>query len=402
MFAADSTQPHVMKGDLLDLDFTTDMDHRKRRRNRTTQSCLNCHTSKRKCDRKRCIQLGLTGLCVYEVDDPALRDDPDLDETTRLRNRIAELESLVLSCRNPGRALVPYVTMLTGKPHPRWADPNFYEGDASDKWHTRSQKRGSITASSVTVKQRRMLSPAPEHSGAVIKTEPMSEMQNNTCYYRLSPSPPPQHSSNGTYSINIGQLHTDQFAPATFDASCVNGVAGAGGCSPISYSPSSSASSGLNVHSPSDIYRYDDACACTSDPATSHSFVALARQLEGMSNYLQHLPEHSQSRCSIFRRIQELRSILHGDGSPKSSTSPAVPFGGYDANNSDSLRSPVESDLMSVSASVPLSAPATPHSLHVLHWAAENGGAHHGGVHPYFAHTDVYAKAVGAYNNVVS
>ncbi|GJE95936.1 Zn(II)2Cys6 transcription factor [Phanerochaete sordida] len=39
---------------------------------RTTQSCLNCHTSKRKCDRKRpcqrCIQLGLVGLCVYEVD----------------------------------------------------------------------------------------------------------------------------------------------------------------------------------------------------------------------------------------------------------------------------------------------------------------------------------------------
>ena len=86
--------------------------YRKRRRNRTTQSCLNCHTSKRKvsspihlskrnlihhnqCDRKRpcqrCIQLGLvsfcslqalpithhrfikTGLCVYEIDDPALR-----------------------------------------------------------------------------------------------------------------------------------------------------------------------------------------------------------------------------------------------------------------------------------------------------------------------------------------
>lgn len=45
---AESTQTHVMKGDLLDLDFSMDMDHRKRRRNRTTQSCLNCHTSKRK------------------------------------------------------------------------------------------------------------------------------------------------------------------------------------------------------------------------------------------------------------------------------------------------------------------------------------------------------------------
>ncbi|KAF8171556.1 hypothetical protein K438DRAFT_1612962, partial [Mycena galopus ATCC 62051] len=72
-------------------------------RHRTTQSCLNCHTSKRKCDRKRpcqrCVQLGLTGLCVYEIDDPALRDDPTVDENTRLRNRIAELESLVREVR---------------------------------------------------------------------------------------------------------------------------------------------------------------------------------------------------------------------------------------------------------------------------------------------------------------
>jgi hypothetical protein len=29
-------------------EFSLDMDHRRRRRNRTTQSCLNCHTSKRK------------------------------------------------------------------------------------------------------------------------------------------------------------------------------------------------------------------------------------------------------------------------------------------------------------------------------------------------------------------
>ena len=29
-------------------EFSLDIDHRKRRRNRTTQSCLNCHTSKRK------------------------------------------------------------------------------------------------------------------------------------------------------------------------------------------------------------------------------------------------------------------------------------------------------------------------------------------------------------------
>lgn len=101
------------KGEVTDLEFTLDSDHRKRRRNRTTQSCLNCHTSKRKVryrlmslhnhlfTRHSAIesahasdafnwvwysQLSLslalniyllfwpqTGLCVYEIDDPASR-----------------------------------------------------------------------------------------------------------------------------------------------------------------------------------------------------------------------------------------------------------------------------------------------------------------------------------------
>ncbi|TDL17426.1 hypothetical protein BD410DRAFT_776198 [Rickenella mellea] len=74
-------------------------DHRKRRRNRTTQSCLNCHGSKRMCDRKRpacgrCVKLGLSGLCVYEVDDPTQRV-VESDETLHLKARIAELEGFI-------------------------------------------------------------------------------------------------------------------------------------------------------------------------------------------------------------------------------------------------------------------------------------------------------------------
>jgi hypothetical protein len=64
------------------------VDHRKRKRNRTIRSCVPCHNHKRKvgtytplclikltsqCDRKRpcgrCTALGLTGSCVYEVDE---------------------------------------------------------------------------------------------------------------------------------------------------------------------------------------------------------------------------------------------------------------------------------------------------------------------------------------------
>ncbi|KAG6888242.1 hypothetical protein C0995_009555 [Termitomyces sp. Mi166 len=58
-------------------------DHRKRRRNRTTQSCLNCHNSKR-----------MTGLCVYEIDDPSQRSDSQ-DEIACLLKRIAELEGVI-------------------------------------------------------------------------------------------------------------------------------------------------------------------------------------------------------------------------------------------------------------------------------------------------------------------
>ncbi|KAJ7117633.1 hypothetical protein C8R44DRAFT_791175 [Mycena epipterygia] len=85
-----------------------DGDHRKRRRNRTTQSCLNCHATKRMCDRKRpcsrCSQLGISGNCVYEVDDPNRQGKED--EGGRLTSRIAELEGVIRELKN--------------KPHPRW------------------------------------------------------------------------------------------------------------------------------------------------------------------------------------------------------------------------------------------------------------------------------------------
>ncbi|KAJ7030658.1 hypothetical protein C8F04DRAFT_715195 [Mycena alexandri] len=81
---------------------TGDGDHRKRRRNRTTQSCLNCHTTKRMCDRKRpctrCSQLGISANCVYEVDDPGRLGKPD--ESGRLMNRITELEGVIRELKN--------------------------------------------------------------------------------------------------------------------------------------------------------------------------------------------------------------------------------------------------------------------------------------------------------------
>ncbi|KAJ6588683.1 hypothetical protein B0H19DRAFT_215094 [Mycena capillaripes] len=102
---------------------TAEGDHRKRRRNRTTQSCLNCHATKRMCDRKRpcsrCSQLGLTGHCVYEVDDPGRQGNQD--EETRLISRIAELEGVIRELKN--------------KPHPRWLAEKDRGSNSSDGSH---------------------------------------------------------------------------------------------------------------------------------------------------------------------------------------------------------------------------------------------------------------------------
>ncbi|TFK50128.1 hypothetical protein OE88DRAFT_1736402 [Heliocybe sulcata] len=108
---------------------TPETDHRKRRRNRTTQSCLNCHTSKRMCDRKRpcgrCTQLGLTGLCIYEIDDPSQRDDQD--EKSRLQSRVAELERVIRELKN--------------KPHPRWVQAQMQAATQADGSQSGSSPR---------------------------------------------------------------------------------------------------------------------------------------------------------------------------------------------------------------------------------------------------------------------
>ncbi|KAJ7640770.1 hypothetical protein DFH06DRAFT_621865 [Mycena polygramma] len=112
-------------------------DHRKRRRNRTTQSCLNCHATKRMCDRKRpcsrCSQLGLTGNCVYEIDEPGRQGKQD--DETRLMNRIAELEGVIRELKN--------------KPHPRWLADRDRASSSSDGSHPSPTSSGGPSTPSV-------------------------------------------------------------------------------------------------------------------------------------------------------------------------------------------------------------------------------------------------------------
>ncbi|KAG9051695.1 hypothetical protein FS837_000084 [Tulasnella sp. UAMH 9824] len=72
---------------------------RSKKRNRVMQSCVACHSQKRKCDRKRpctrCTEHGIAGQCVYQLEDPAVREGPEQDELLRLRGRVRELEHTV-------------------------------------------------------------------------------------------------------------------------------------------------------------------------------------------------------------------------------------------------------------------------------------------------------------------
>ncbi|KAJ7643662.1 hypothetical protein FB45DRAFT_279702 [Roridomyces roridus] len=286
----------TLKGEIMDLEFNTiDTDHRKRRRNRTTQSCLNCHTSKRKCDRKRpcqrCIQLGLTGLCVYEIDDPALRDDPTVDENTRLRNRIAELESLVRELR--------------GKPHPRWADTNFRDGDPNEKWHSRATKCAPV--SSLPVAKRRngaspdSLSHHHSHPPALlppIKTEPLTAGPHPGLY-RFSSSPGPhgeqRYSAGGAgYDYALSGSGSDDGAPPYAHSH---------------YSPSAGSSGGGGAERDSRGY-----CSCRASPAMAHTYIGLTQALQSTLSAARTYTSHpSGTHCVLYRRIVDLASLIGTD-----------------------------------------------------------------------------------------
>ncbi|KAF9013051.1 hypothetical protein BDQ17DRAFT_1231572 [Cyathus striatus] len=308
----ESFQPLQLKGEIMDLEFTIDTDHRKRRRNRTTQSCLNCHTSKRKCDRKRpcqrCIQLGLTGLCVYEIDDPALRDDPSVDENTRLRNRIAELESLVRELR--------------GKPHPRWADSNFRDGDPNEKWHSRATKCAPLTAKRPTQDDGQRNGRAMPTLLSPIKTEPITDTGSHL--YRFSASPAPSMRYH-TFQAERQNYNPQSGSPlATYhsphyqgNGGQQNGTPGAnsssysdgGGGYPLSGSDDDhSYSSGDQGYSSNGAGSY---CQCRTSPGTGVAYISLAQQLQSSLNSLRQYSHHPpNTQCLLYRRIVELNSLM--------------------------------------------------------------------------------------------
>ncbi|KAG6854286.1 hypothetical protein C0991_008534 [Blastosporella zonata] len=266
--ATESFQPLQLKGEIMDLEFTIDTDH---------------------------------------------RDDPTLDENTRLKNRIAELESLVRELR--------------GKPHPRWADSNFRDGDPNEKWHSRATKCAPVTKRRGSSPDRPSVRTLPP-SLSPIKTEPTTEPSPNLYRFSASPPPPMRYSNNfhtdvrppssasydneGSYPSNNGNYHPPSGSPTTYHAphhsSSVPSSYSDGG----SYTLSGS-DDGNSYHSGGhgDQYSSSQMCSCRTSPGTSIAYISLAQQLQtSLSSLRQYYPHPPNSSCVLYRRIVELNNIM--------------------------------------------------------------------------------------------
>jgi hypothetical protein len=259
------------------------------------------------------------------------RDDPSVDENTRLRNRIAELESLVRELRGAYSLLVLdelYIYKLfyfyhlpPGKPHPRWADSNFRDGDPNEKWHSRATKCAPLTKSQP---QRRASSPhslslsPTDHHGPrppallpPIKTEVPPE-STSPHLYRFSNSPGPGARAYPPFSegARAGSFEGGYDYPINgSDDGHRHGYGGGGHYSPSSAGGSgSNGSRGGNAHNGTNGHAY---CPCRASPGMAHAYISLSQGLQSTLNAARTYAAHPPGTpCQLYRRIAELASLM--------------------------------------------------------------------------------------------
>ncbi|OCH92278.1 hypothetical protein OBBRIDRAFT_459493 [Obba rivulosa] len=291
-------------------------DHRRKRRNRTTQSCLNCHTSKRMCDRKRpcgrCTQLGLTGLCVYEVDDPSRSNDSQ-DEKTRLQKRVAELESVIRELKN--------------KPHPRWVSSGSSPVDASEKSPSNCvSKAQSPNQTNSGLPQLKITLPPDSDDAPHLSERSPGITLNGSPYF--------DSMSSSSSSCSGLSTPSPMSAPSPLSLSPLRTAADHSGtssdCDLISlfslcHTDQGGADSGVfdnffDNFVPSDVDQGTDAarllenrcsdehCGCLNDPANYSAVLELSLRLRKAAFILGQYPKHTAgpSHCALSNSISEL------------------------------------------------------------------------------------------------
>ncbi|KLO07526.1 hypothetical protein SCHPADRAFT_894583 [Schizopora paradoxa] len=320
-------------------------DHRKRRRNRTTQSCLNCHGSKRMCDRKRpscgrCVKLGLSGICVYEVDDLNQRN-VDQDETVHLKERIAELEGFIREFKK--------------KPHPRWADDHprrsatssrsspqpdpMSESSINPSWSSPSP-RADDNGSSASSPSSLLLTPPMQGGDPIILSSPpkLSGLQTNNSL-SLSSCPP--------YDVDSLRHVADDFASllpfSNLGLSSDEGGALERAFAQILQSDAKRAS----AQEASSTFHQHYSCQCAKSSSVYSVVLELAPHVRRALDALSALPEHQRNRdsCEYFGNLHGLdnstAAIVKAVSSSLTSSVASL------ARNASSAPSPVEPQLSS-------------------------------------------------------
>ncbi|KAF7985960.1 hypothetical protein HWV62_43914 [Athelia sp. TMB] len=215
----------------------------------------------------------------------------------------------------------------TRKPHPRWADGNFRDGDQSDRWHSRAAK------SSPPIKRGDNDHGDHSHPDRLpsIKTEthldssrlysfnlssPASAVRYNA-YQSGDPSPPLsayEQDRRHQYETEIHRSSGSQAYPSPLG-------------NPGSAYQEHRHTSGSNYSGGSGGYdqEYDDDhtyqqrhspttqtyCNCRSNPGAVHSLAALTHQLQNTTSTLRQFAPHApDSQCLLYKRITELNNLI--------------------------------------------------------------------------------------------
>lgn len=213
-----------------------------------------------------------------------------------------------------------------GKPHPRWADSNFRDGDPNEKWHSRATKCASGKRSPDS-SNRTTRTAAGNHLPSPIKAEPIPETSSGL--YRFSASPGLASGSMRYHQSFTGELeasngsptspYEDQrnFSPSQTYGSHPSTIYHAHSTSGTSsYSIDTNGSYGNNhgygSATPNDQYHSSPHqrvyCPCRTSPATGVAYLALSQHLQNSLSSLRQYSHHSQ--CQLFRKIIELNDIV--------------------------------------------------------------------------------------------
>ena len=231
-----------------------------------------------------------------------------------------------------------------GKPHPRWAESSFRDGDPNEKWHSRATKCVPLPKRNGQQPQQQQQNTQSQQSQLPddvlrngraglnpIKTEPTQEA--NSQLYRFSPSPAPSMRYH-TFQADVRSDSSSSFdndprpgynptnGSGMYPTNATHYTSGTGSTAPSTYSdggggvtyPLSNSDDGnsygdhfsVNSSSPQSHFL----CACRSNPALGITYLQLSQTVHQSLNSMRQYNHSSNSHCVLFRRVLELSNTL--------------------------------------------------------------------------------------------